>query len=131
MFVLTYAWKGCIKIMNNKIISSAKLIILLHILKIYAVTCDLDNAISEEVEAKANKIKFVNEKFEEITVLDDRGQIKTMKIKSVKPKVKKVTVTSNKVPNQVEMPVILNDNGVKKGQNKSKFFDELEECKYI
>lgn len=117
--------------MNNKIISSAKLIILLHILKIYVVTCDLDNAISEEVEAKANKIKFVNEKFEEITVLDDRGQIKTMKIKSVKPKVKKVTVTSNKVPNQVEMPVILNDNGVKKGQNKSKFFDELEECKYI
>lgn len=113
---------------------SAKVIVLLHLLKLSDVSCDLENTISVEVlDPKTSvKTKFLNEKFEDITVLDDKGQIKTVKIKSVKPKLKKVTVTNDKVQNQVEIPVIVNNKGVTKGhRNKSKFFDELEECKYL
>lgn len=119
--------------MFGKLILSANVIILFHL---FYVKCDLDNAIhkdrldtklrySDRIEVTKQSQNLKNKQnYADIQILDNNGQLKTLKLKSVKPKEPLKTVTiRDKMQNQVETPIVDKDGPSK---NKSKFFDEFE-----
>lgn len=124
--------------MQRKIILSAKVIVII----IITVKCEIDNDIVNEdlletkfrisdrsVLTKLSEHIKNNQNYADIQIMDDNGQLKTLKLKAAKPKVPlKTSAISDKVSNQVETLTVVNKNGATK--NKSKFFDEIEGCKY-
>jgi hypothetical protein len=120
------------------LILSTKVLILLHVMTI--CVCDKpNNELVTKLKTDKKLFTDLTEKkknviYEDITIMDDDGQLKNLKIKSANKKSQSIS-DSNKV-NHVEYPVT--ENSVKyhvnsEGGTKLKFFDELQQlgCKYL
>lgn len=133
--------------MFNKLITSTKVIILMHLIK-KDVNCDSISSSLEDnfkqhdsiivsdknLDFNVNDVNKDNvNRFEDITILDDDGQIKNIKMKSVSNGVKfpsdnNSDNNSDQVTNQLEQPVT-NTGSMEQSKEgngqKSKFFDEI------